>query len=112
MSCGKVEVHGFCTSKILLSGQVQIQVDINSSVATQHLMAEWPEAEILLGGVRGGREPAGRNCGEGAVQTSSMSMFLNNPLGFKGSFSNCPGREMMEHTVYCVKAVTTLTTYS
>lgn len=52
MSCGKVEVRGFCTSKILLSWQVQIQADINSSVATQHLVAEWLETEILLGGVR------------------------------------------------------------
>lgn len=100
MSCDKVEAHGFCTSKILLSWQVQIQIDINSSVVTQHLMAEWPEAEIL-GGVRGCREPVGRNRGEGAVQTSCMSMFLKNPLGCKRSFSNSRGEMMGTHGLLC-----------
>lgn len=89
MSFGKVEVHGFCTSKILLSWQVQIQVDINSSVATQHLMAEWPEAEILLGGVRGSREPVGRDRGEGAC-------FSITHWGLRGPLGTVPGRERMD----------------
>lgn len=53
VSCGKVEVYSLCTSKILLSWQVQIQVDINSGVVRPSYASScqgrvtW--AEIFLG---------------------------------------------------------------
>lgn len=82
VSCGEVEVHGFCTSEILLSWQLQTQVDIKSGAVTQHLRAEWPEAEILLA------EPVGKEPCKLAV----WACFRRTHWGAR-SFSNSPGRD-------------------
>lgn len=86
VSCGKIEVYGLCTCKSLLSWQVQIQVDINSSVvgpscaSARHSRVTWS------------RNPPGRSrglqgaCGEEARKTRGLSTFLNNPLRLTISF--------------------------